>query len=257
MARPATKRRRSKKRPSQQLTLEYRPWGGFRKGSGRKPVGRKAGVPHCKRPPLPSRYPVHVTCHLCNDLPNLRKRKLYQKLRRVFYAMHGRPGFRIVHFSVQRNHLHLIVEAKSKTALSRGMQSFKIRFANEVNSFLGRGRKGTVFADRYHSHILKSPTQTRNSIAYVILNGRRHGEDRGHPRPELWKDPCSSAPQFRGWRQAGLDPPQADPSGPAEPAGTWLLATGWRRARKGRIGITELPGPWPISLRPAALNRQR
>lgn len=245
MARPPAKRRPLSKRPSKQLTLEYRPWGGFRKGSGRKPKGDKAGVPHCKRPPLPSRYPVHITCRLADDLPNMRKRKLYQKLRRVFYAMHGRPGFRIVHFSVQRNHLHLIVEAKGSTALSRGVQSFKIRFANEVNDFLGRGRKGSVFADRYHSHILKSPTQIRNCIAYVILNGRRHGEDRGHPRPELWKDPCSSAPQFRGWRQAGLDPPEDAPAGPAEPAGTWLLAKGWRRARKGRIGITELPGPWP------------
>ncbi len=245
MARPTARRRPSSRRRSKQLTLEYRPWGGFRKGSGRKPVGRKAGVPHCKRPPLASRYPVHVTCRLADDLPNMRKRKLYQKLRAVFFAMHDRPGFRIAHFSVQKNHLHLIVEAKGSTALSRGVQSFKIRFANEVNSFLGRGRKGTVFADRYHSHILKTPTQTRNCIAYVILNGRRHGEDRGHPRPELWKDPCSSAPQFRGWRQAWADPPEADLSGPAEPAGTWLLATGWRRGRKGRIGITELPGPWP------------
>jgi REP element-mobilizing transposase RayT len=174
MARPATRQRRSRKRRSKQLTLEYRTWGGFRKGSGRKPKGERAGVAHTKRPLLPSRYPVHVTNHLCDDLPNLRKRKLYQKLRKVFYAMHGRPGFRIVHFSVQRNHIHLIVEAKSKTALSRGMQSFKIRFANEVNNFLGRGKKGTVFADRYYSHILKSPTETRNSIAYVVLNGRRH-----------------------------------------------------------------------------------
>jgi hypothetical protein len=158
--------------------------------------------------------------------------------------MHDRPGFRIVHFSVQRNHIHLIIEAKSKAALSRGMQSFKIRFANEVNDFLGR-KKGTVFADRYYSHILKSPTETRNSIAYVILNGRRHGEDRGHPRPELWKDPCSSALQFRGWRQGGLDPPEAEISGPAEPAGSWLLSKGWKRARKGRISIVEFPGPWP------------
>ena len=245
MARPIARRQLSSKRRSKQLPLEYRPWGGFRTGSGRKPKGDKAGVPHSKRPPLPSRYPVHVTCRVAGDLPNLRKRKLYQKLRTVFYAMHDRPGFRIVHFSVQRNHLHLIVEAKGRTALSRGVQSFKIRFANEVNDFLGRGRKGTVFADRYHSHVLKSPTETRNCIAYVILNGRRHGEDRGHPRPELWKDPCSSAHQFRGWRQRGLDPPESELAGPAEPAGTWLLAHGWRRGRKGRIGVTELPGPWP------------
>ena len=242
MARPATKRRRS----SKQLTLEYRLWGGVRAGAGRKPNGESAGVSHSKRPPLPSGYPVHVTSHLCDDLPNLRKWKLYQKLRKVFYAMHDRPGFRIVHFSVQRNHLHLIIEAKGRTALSRGMQSFKIRFANEVNDFLGR-KKGTVFADRYYSHILKSPTETRNSIAYVILNGRRHGEDRGHPRPESWKDPCSSAPQFRGWRsrQGGLDPPEEQISGPAEPAGSWLLKKGWKRARKGRISIVEFPGPWP------------
>ena len=111
------------------------------------------------------------------------------------------------------------------------MQSFTIRFANAVNGFLGRGRK--------------SPTQTRNCIAYVILNGRRHGEDRGDPRPELWKDPYSSAPQFQGWRQRALDPPDSELAGPAEPPATWLLSRGWRRGRKGRICITERPGPWP------------
>ena len=245
MAMATARRRRSSRRRGKQLPLQYRTWGGFRKGAGRKPKGDKAGVAHCRRPPLPSRYPVHVTCRLADDLPNLRKRKLYAKLRRVFYAMHARSGFRIVHFSVQKNHVHLIIEAKSKLALSRGMQSFTIRFANEVNGFLGRGRKGRVFADRYHCRILKSPTQTRNCIAYVILNGRRHGEDRGDPRPELWKDPYSSAPQFQGWRQRGLDPPDSELAGPAEPPATWLLSRGWRRGRKGRICITERPGPWP------------
>ena len=143
MARPTTRRRPSSRRRSKQLTLEHHPWGGFRRGSGRKPKGDKAGVPRCKRLALPSRYPVHVTCRLAGDLPNMRKRKLYQKLRPVFYAMHDRLGFRIVHFSVQRNHLHLIVEAKGRTALSRAVQSFKIRFANEVNSFLGLIKNGS------------------------------------------------------------------------------------------------------------------
>jgi REP element-mobilizing transposase RayT len=228
-----------------QLKLEFRRKsrrGGKRDNAGRKPKGDKAGVSHAKRPPLPSGKPVHVTTKLCDDMPPLRRRKVWQKLREAFWGVYGRAGFRIVHFSVQHNHIHLIIEACGKEALSRGVQAFKIRFANAINAFLGR-EKGTVFADRYYMHILRTPTEVRNGLAYVLLNGRRHGEDRGVPLPERWVDPYSSARYFEGWREY-VDPPD-DTSPLVGEASFWLLKEGWRRARKGRISIVEFPGPWP------------
>jgi REP element-mobilizing transposase RayT len=225
-----------------QQRLVFRTWGGKRKGAGRKPKGGKAGASHKARPPLPSGCPVHVTTKLSDDMPPLRRRKVWHKLRQVFWALYDRAGFRIVHFSLQHNHIHLIVEATGKVALSRGMQAFKIRFANAINALLGRD-KGTVFADRYHARQLKTPTQTRNSLAYVLLNGRRHGEDRGVPRPERWVDPYSSARYFEGWREY-VDPPD-DEAPLVRAAGSWLLDEGWRRGRGGLISILEFPGPRP------------
>jgi len=175
-------------------------------------------------------------------MPPLRRRKVWQKVREVFWAVYGRDGFRIVHFSVQHNHIHLVVEARGRVALSRGMQSFKIRFAKAINAYLHRA-KGAVFADRYHARQLRSPTLARNCLAYVLLNGRRHGEDRGVPRPERWVDPYSSARYFEGWREY-VDPPDDDAPLVAE-AKKWMLTDGWKRGRGGRISILERPGPWP------------
>jgi hypothetical protein len=148
-----------------------------------------------------------------------------------------------VHYSVQRNHIHLIVEVKGRAALSKEMQGLTIRLAKAINKAIGRP-KGTVFADRYHEHVLATPTVARNALAYVLLNARRHGEDRGVPLPERWVDPYSSAQYFTGWRQY-VDPPDGGEKPPVALPKTWLLKTGWRRARRGRISILEMPGPWP------------
>jgi len=134
----------------------------------------------------------------------------------------------------------VIVEVAGREALGRGMQSFKIRLAKAINAYLHRA-KGAVFADRYHVRILRTPTQARNAIAYVVLNYRRHGEDRGIPYPERWLDPFSSAPYFDGWKQRGVGPP-ANGASPAEPPRTWLLQEGWRRGRGGLISVIEVPG---------------
>jgi putative transposase len=57
-----------------------------------------------------------------------------------------RDGCRVVHFTVQSNHLHVIAEARDAMALARGVQALSIRIARAVNRVLGR--RGPVFADR-------------------------------------------------------------------------------------------------------------
>jgi REP element-mobilizing transposase RayT len=248
------KRRRRACRRRQLTFAEARPKsgrGGYREGAGRKPKGEKAGVPHRTRPTIPSGCPVHVTNTLLPDLPNLRKRTIYRKLYPVFCEVNQRwrGAFRIVHYSVQRNHIHLVCEVHGRRNLSRAMQSFKIRMVNVINTYLGR-ESGTVFADRYHERILRRPTHARNALAYVLLNGRRHGEDRGHPRPERWIDPFSSARYFDGWRESiesGAGPPAMDEEAPVRPPRSWLLKAGWRRGRGGLISILETPGPKPYA----------
>lgn len=162
------------------------------------------------------------------SLPSLRGDRLFPLLCRGL-AQSSRGGLRILHFSVQTDHVHLIVEAESGEALSRGLQGLAIRLAKRVNRALGRA--GSFWSDRYHARPLRTPREVRNALVYVLQNARKHMPGfRG-------LDPCSSALWFSGWRRA--IPTEAARSPVATPR-TWLAAVGWRR--HGSIGLEEEPG---------------
>src|SRR5690606_25673201 len=167
----------------------------------------------------------------------LRDGRIYPQIRVCFAAANrlseesGRA--RIVHYAVLRNHLHLLVEAKDREALSRGLQGLGIRLARAVNRFAGRA--GAVFGDRYHAHILRTPREVRNALAYVLNNARHHGI--GRLRRD-WIDPYSSAAAFDGWLQPVSRVRFAIPVAQAH---TWLLAKGWRR--HGLLDPAIVPAP--------------
>jgi len=211
-------------------------WGGRREGAGRKPKGERPGVSHRARPRLSSRFPVHVTLRLRRGLPSLRRRAEHRAVVAAFAAGCQRGGFRLVQYSVQANHLHLIAEASGRSALARGLQGLAVRIARGLNGLWGRA--GSVFADRYHEHVLKTPREVWNALRYVLCNARKHGGWVSRVRP----DPCSSSAWFDGWRDAPalLAPgPGAEP-GPVARARTWLLRKGWRR--HGLLRLDALPG---------------
>jgi REP element-mobilizing transposase RayT len=173
---------------------------------------------------------------------NLRAARCFRVLRRALVqAAEARRSdvFRLIHFSVQGNHVHLLVEASDKRALSTGLRALGVRIARALNVVMRK--RGRVLG-RYHARPLATPREVRNALVYVLQNARKHALQYGRALPAGWLDPCSSAPWFDGW----LDPrPEvcAGETGPpcVSPARTWLLATGWRRY--GLIGIEELPRP--------------
>ena len=218
------------KRGQRQGSLEFpNGWGGRRAGAGPKPKGERAGVSHRTRAALASRFPVHVTMKLRSGLPTLRSRGAFAVLTAAFAAMREREDFRLVHYSVQSNHVHLICEARDRPALSRGIQSLAIRIAKRLNSLWKRA--GQLFADRYHDHILRTPREVRNALAYVLNNAAHHGVRLASGQP----DPCSSGRWFTGWRGGLVD--LARPPNPLAAAKTWLLSVGWLRC--GRIELLE------------------
>lgn len=231
---------------------EPKTWGGKRRGAGRKRSRPRSSVPHRRRQEHLAHHPVHVTQRIREDvlqdagLRTLRRRDVYKIIRRAFVRGCRKKmqvgNFRICQYSVQRDHMHLIVEADNQDALSTGMKGFAIRVAKGINSFLGR--KGSVFDDRYHLQTVKSPRQTRNVVSYVILNARKHGVHRHEPLhwSETYIDPFSSAHYFNGFTR-DIGPPQfaeLDLGPPVAAAKTWLLRTGWRR--HGLIDPDETPG---------------
>jgi putative transposase len=163
-------------------------WGGKRKGAGRKKV--KGVVLHQRRPTIEKRHPVHVTLKLRKEVGSLRTDHRWRRIQRAFRYGCDRFGMRLVEFAVLHDHIHLVVEADDKRALSRGIQGLAIRIARGINRV--SQRRGRVFADRYHARPLKTLAEVRNAIHYVRRNDEIHIRRRGgNPHP-WYIDPFSS-----------------------------------------------------------------
>jgi len=227
-------------RPSKpkQLDLTFpNTWGGKRAGAGRKRrQGARSSVPHRPRATHLAAHPVHVTLRAREGLPPFREQALFAAIREAIrQASRSRAvggAFRVVHFSVQRDHLHLIVEAHDRSVLSRGMQGLAVRVARAVNRVL-RAR-GQVIGERFHAHELRTPREVRNALVYVLMNIRKHARPRV---PALAIDSFSSAPWFDGFREA-IGPPPGEKRPVVAPR-TWLASSGWRR--RGLISVSETP----------------
>jgi REP element-mobilizing transposase RayT len=230
----------SRTRPTataEQLALPLPParatWGGTRAGAGRPKVHGRTTVPHVRRPFHDGDHAVHVTVRARPRVGSLRRHRVAgaigERLRLLAQADRfaaRRRTFRVVHFSIQPDHLHLVVEASSARALARGLQGLLAHTARAVNRRLRR--HGTLFSERYHARDLATPLEVRRAIAYVLTHSAKHPE----PIPDLGTapvdgiDPCSSARWFTGWQR----PPPPDPAPPpASRPLTWLLRSGWKR----------------------------
>jgi hypothetical protein len=161
-------------------------------------------------------------------LPNLRRREAVPVIEHALARGAQRFGWRLVHYSIQTTHLHFIAEARDGRALSHGMQGLSVRVARALNKLWCR--TGSVFADRFHARVLRTPREVRCALLYVLQNARHHGL-RLHGI-----DPCSSGARFDGWA-CRVPVPARRPA--AVPARTWLLRIGWRR--HGLIGLDEEP----------------
>jgi len=208
---PSTARRSHRRKP-EQLELRPRTWGGKRKGAGR-PKGARSGVPHRSRPSFARPLPLHVTLRMAAHVYNLRSRRSFRVLEQALVTGGCRFGLRVVRFSIQGNHIHLLVEADDKSALMRGIKGLSVRIAKGMNRLMRR--EGRVLSDRYHARALRTPTEVRHVVTYLRENHRNHMAAAGRHLPAGWIDPYSS------------DSPELDVVLPR--AQTWLCRVGWQR----------------------------
>jgi putative transposase len=222
---------------TRQQEFRFRQHGGARKGAGRKrTLPGRPRVPHRRRELTKARFPVQVTVRMRPDIARLRNYDLCPVLRRAFVYGCKKGEFRICQFSIQGNHIHLMCEASDNKALARGVQGWAVRVARGLNGKLHR--KGSVFEDRYHFTVIRTPKQCRATLCYVLQNARRHGERLDPAFNGM--DPFSSAWWFDGWKdpgwREGLLPPEMRTVAEAE---TWLLRVGWKK--HGLLSIDEVP----------------
>jgi REP element-mobilizing transposase RayT len=195
------------------LGLEFRTWGGARKGAGRKPRGESAGVAHRSRDELERCLPIHVTLTMAPSVYNLRSRRSFRVIEKALWVGADRFGVRVVEFSVQGEHIHLMAETDDRLALGRAIKGLSVRLAKGLNAMMGR--KGPVVGDRYHARVLRTPTETRRVRRYIRDNHRQHMAKVGKHLPAGWVDPYSSfCPEL-----AALLPS----------ARSWLLRVGWQK----------------------------
>lgn len=175
----------------QQREFGFTNWGGKRRGAGRKPDRTLSRVSHSMRERVTRHTPVHLTLRFVDGLPNMRTRERHRCVVDCLIRA-SRETFRVVEYVLLSNHMHLIVESASERALSDGMQALCVRIARAVNRALRR--RGPVFADRYHVHVLRTPRETNHAVAYVRRNAAKHGVMRIDER-----DHYSSAGATRPW----------------------------------------------------------
>jgi putative transposase len=208
--------------------------GGLRPGAGRKRKARRPNVVHRTRPSHAQRYPSHVTVPFLKVVGNLRGDLIFNTLRRIFQTPKSSKkrssatnrSFQVVQYSVQKDHLHLVIEAADREAFSSGMRSLVIRTALRMNRLLKR-KSGQVIRDRYHRRDLFDAKQVRTALRYVLLNAAKHGQ----VGPNAL-DPYSSAISFDGFCEVADEPwhrkARGDPW--ASPIKPWtkLLKVDWR-----------------------------
>ncbi len=227
--------------PARQQAFRFRTHGGARPGAGRPAAGPRS-IHHDKRIRVVASQPIHVTCRVVANVGNLRRDHVLAALRVATVVVGRYESLRIVHASIQRTHLHLLVEAASGTALTRGISSFMISAARRINRAI-RASGGRVF-ERYRARTLTTPREVRNCLAYVLNNWRHHGEDRTRTTARWLVDKYSTAVAFDGWKELGVGVRFATPTGYSPLAvwrpRTWLLSIGW--SRQGLVRFHEVPG---------------
>lgn len=217
--------------PRQLEFKKVKGWGGKRKGAGRP--NRSGEVSHRKREKIDLTKPVHITLHLEKKTANLRNSEILVEFRKAIIA--AKPfGLSVLHYSLQKNHLHMIVEAPKTDALGRGMKSFGSRFAKAIRKIIGGN--GRIFAGRFHAHVLKTPTEMRRALAYVLLNYSKHTKLIEHI------DDYSSGYAFQHWRELighrvkGVMADQLRGRYRSEwpelsPPQSWMARIGWQRGK--------------------------
>jgi REP element-mobilizing transposase RayT len=178
--------------------------------------------------------PAHITIRAAKGLPSFREQVVARAIGHVIRTMKVvREDFRIVEFSIQTNHIHLIVEADDDKALSSAVRSFEARVSKLLNHHVLRRKRGKVWGDRYFRVDLTSPKQARHALAYVLQNGHRHGV----VAPGV-KDPVSSA----RWSTRYVTRPElARETSLTSPSRTYLLNVLWERPWPGAISPSEIP----------------
>lgn len=140
------------------------------KGSGR-PAIHDRGIRHISRDEIKRPTPLHLTIKIEKSKAGLKNKGILKILHHAIKKSRL-VGLKIIHYTLEFDHVHLLVEATDKVSTSKGMQSFGITFSKGINKI--KNLKGRVFKTRYHYRKLNSAREIKNVLNYILGNSIKH-----------------------------------------------------------------------------------
>ena len=139
-----------------------------------KNAGRKAlhdpGIRHTSRALISRPSALHLTIKLKKaDIQN----KVVLRILKHAIFRSRLQGLKVIHFSLEYDHVHLYVECGDNHVLGKSMKAFGVSFVKGINKY--KKSLGSLYKYRYHLHIIKSAREAKNVINYILKNGIKHG----------------------------------------------------------------------------------
>ncbi|MDD4973652.1 MAG: transposase [Bacteriovorax sp.] len=126
---------------------------------------------HTSRPHLSKACSLHLTVKIKKIKAELKNKSVLSILKRAILNAR-KQGLKVIHYSLEYDHVHLLIEADNNHILSKGMQSFGVTISKAINRM--RKLKGGVYKHRYHFRKISSPRQLKNVLNYIFNNGIKH-----------------------------------------------------------------------------------
>ena len=140
------------------------------KGAGR-PAKVDRGIRHISREKINRPSALHLTIKVRENKADIKNKRI---LKALHYAIRRArlQGLRVVHYTLEYNHVHLLVEANDNKSVQKGMQALGISFSKAINKI--KQVKGSVYKHRHHFRKLNSRREYKNVIQYIFRNGIKH-----------------------------------------------------------------------------------
>ena len=142
-----------------------------RRGPGRP---RKPGdfPRHEARPSVSAKTPLLARIRVQPSVWRLDGRRMLPAVVNALAESADRFGTRFVFYRIEKDHLLLLLESPDRVSLERAMQGFGIRLSKALNRVMGSA--GSVFAERYHLHVLETPDEVADALYRVLHEPRPH-----------------------------------------------------------------------------------
>lgn len=136
-----------------------------------RPAKNDPGIRHSSRMKFSKLTSFHLTIKVRENKADIQSKKLLKALHHAI-ARARLKNLKVIHYTLEYNHVHLLVETNDHRILHAGMQALGISFSKAINKV--KSLKGHVYKHRYHQRKIGSARELKNVLLYIFNNGKKH-----------------------------------------------------------------------------------